>query len=28
VQRYVPDHAEELFPGVDVQTEVALPSRY
>ena len=28
VRRYVPDHAEELFPGVDVQTEVALPSRY
>ena len=28
VRRYVPEHADELFPGVAVQSEVALPSRY
>jgi len=27
VRRYVPDHAEELFPGVDVLPEVTLPPR-
>jgi beta-glucosidase len=25
VRRYVPDHVDDLFPGIDVQAEVQLP---